>query len=147
MVTTIVLSRWVEPRQDRNGAWLGVSFWTWPSVLSSLLVWFRPQIECYDWDKDGSHDFIGAADTSLRQLIDCPRLQVRLLSFLIGSLLFVPKALTDYAVYVRQLINPKKKYKKKKLNSGEIEIMRSELEPLTCIIPHLVEVHTNTCYA
>lgn len=36
------------------------------------------QIDCYDHDDDGSHDLIGIANTSLRQLIEIKQSGVRL---------------------------------------------------------------------
>ncbi|KAK7102330.1 copine-8-like [Littorina saxatilis] len=59
------------------------------------------QIECYDWDSDGSHDFIGAFTTNLREL---------------------SKGAAESNVY--QAINPKKQAKKKHYkDSGQIHVM------------------------
>ncbi|KAK3801702.1 hypothetical protein RRG08_033888 [Elysia crispata] len=62
------------------------------------------KIECYDWDSDGGHDFIGETTTNLREL---------------------SQAAARYEV-----INPKKKAKKKSYkNSGELEIIRCTIQP------------------
>uniref|UniRef100_A0A6Q2Y2E5 C2 domain-containing protein n=1 Tax=Esox lucius TaxID=8010 RepID=A0A6Q2Y2E5_ESOLU len=56
------------------------------------------KIECYDWDRDGSHDFIGEFSTSYREL---------------------SRGQSQFNVY--EVVNPKKKGKKKKyLNSGTV---------------------------
>uniref|UniRef100_A0A671L0J4 Copine-8 n=1 Tax=Sinocyclocheilus anshuiensis TaxID=1608454 RepID=A0A671L0J4_9TELE len=56
------------------------------------------KIEVYDWDRDGSHDFIGEFSTSYREL---------------------SRGQSQFNVY--EVINPKKKGKKKKyLNSGTV---------------------------
>ncbi|XP_012938901.1 copine-8 [Aplysia californica] len=65
------------------------------------------KVECYDWDSDGGHDFIGEFSTNLGELRDsgaCAR------SF--------------------ELINPKKQAKKKSYkNSGEIQILSCKIQP------------------
>uniref|UniRef100_A0A3Q3W508 C2 domain-containing protein n=1 Tax=Mola mola TaxID=94237 RepID=A0A3Q3W508_MOLML len=56
------------------------------------------KVEVYDWDRDGSHDFIGEFSTSYREL---------------------SRGQSQFNVY--EVINPKKKGKKKKyLNSGTV---------------------------
>uniref|UniRef100_A0A667ZDA8 Copine 8 n=1 Tax=Myripristis murdjan TaxID=586833 RepID=A0A667ZDA8_9TELE len=56
------------------------------------------KIEVYDWDRDGSHDFIGEFSTSYREL---------------------SRGQSQFNVY--EVVNPKKKGKKKKyLNSGTV---------------------------
>lgn len=64
------------------------------------------KVECYDWDSDGSHDFIGEFTTNMRELSRGP-----------GSN-------NQFSV-----INPKKKAKKKKYtNSGEAVLMLYKME-------------------
>ncbi|KAM3833391.1 copine-8 isoform 1-T1 [Vipera latastei] len=59
------------------------------------------KIEVYDWDRDGSHDFIGEFTTSYREL---------------------SRGQSQFNVY--EVINPKKKAKKKKyVNSGTVKCL------------------------
>uniref|UniRef100_A0A6I8SQF0 Copine VIII n=1 Tax=Xenopus tropicalis TaxID=8364 RepID=A0A6I8SQF0_XENTR len=59
------------------------------------------KVEVYDWDRDGSHDFIGEFTTSYREL---------------------SRGQSQFNVY--EVINPKKKGKKKKyLNSGTVTLL------------------------
>ncbi|XP_051976253.1 copine-8 [Xyrauchen texanus] len=59
------------------------------------------KVEVYDWDRDGSHDFIGEFSTSFREL---------------------SRGQSQFNVY--EVINPKKKGKKKKyLNSGTVTLL------------------------
>ncbi|XP_026533425.1 copine-8 isoform X1 [Notechis scutatus] len=59
------------------------------------------KIEVYDWDRDGSHDFIGEFTTSYREL---------------------SRGQSQFNVY--EVINPKKKAKKKKyVNSGTVTLL------------------------
>ncbi|XP_005164993.2 copine-8 isoform X2 [Danio rerio] len=59
------------------------------------------KVEVYDWDRDGSHDFIGEYSTSYREL---------------------SRGQSQFNVY--EVINPKKKGKKKKyLNSGTVTLL------------------------
>lgn len=59
------------------------------------------KVEVYDWDRDGSHDFIGEFSTSYREL---------------------SRGQSQFNVY--EVINPKKKNKKKKyLNSGTVTLL------------------------
>lgn len=65
------------------------------------------KIECYDWDSDGSHDFIGDCTTNVRELTEKPNL-----SF--------------------ELINQKKRAKKKSYkNSGQLHLLsvKKEIKP------------------
>ena len=39
-------------------------------ILSLLLLRSSLQVRCYDWDSDGSHDFIGEFPTTLAEFID-----------------------------------------------------------------------------
>ncbi|KAH0616520.1 hypothetical protein JD844_027680, partial [Phrynosoma platyrhinos] len=73
-----------------------------------FLVFFRSnedgrtiKVEVYDWDRDGSHDFIGEFTTSFREL---------------------SRGQSQFNVY--EVINPKKKAKKKKyVNSGTVTLL------------------------
>ncbi|XP_040000790.1 copine-8 isoform X1 [Xiphias gladius] len=59
------------------------------------------KVEVYDWDRDGSHDFIGDFSTSYREL---------------------SRGQSQFNVY--EVVNPKKKGKKKKyLNSGTVTLL------------------------
>uniref|UniRef100_A0A8C9TK13 Copine 8 n=1 Tax=Scleropages formosus TaxID=113540 RepID=A0A8C9TK13_SCLFO len=59
------------------------------------------KIEVYDWDRDGSHDFIGEFSTSYREL---------------------SRGQSQFNVY--EVLNPKKKGKKKKyMNSGTVTLL------------------------
>uniref|UniRef100_A0A674MQ84 Copine 8 n=1 Tax=Takifugu rubripes TaxID=31033 RepID=A0A674MQ84_TAKRU len=59
------------------------------------------KVEVYDWDRDGSHDFIGEFSTSYREL---------------------SRGQSQFNVY--EVINPKKKVKKKNyLNSGTVTLL------------------------
>ncbi|XP_077450594.1 copine-8 isoform X6 [Stigmatopora argus] len=59
------------------------------------------KVEVYDWDRDGSHDFIGEFSTSYREL---------------------SRGQSQFNVY--EVVNPKKKEKKKKyLNSGTVTLL------------------------
>uniref|UniRef100_S4RAC4 C2 domain-containing protein n=1 Tax=Petromyzon marinus TaxID=7757 RepID=S4RAC4_PETMA len=58
------------------------------------------KVDVYDWDRDGSHDFIGEFTTSYRELA---------------------RGQNQFNIYEFQVINPKKKAKKKKyVNSGTV---------------------------
>uniref|UniRef100_A0A674JGW3 Copine 8 n=1 Tax=Terrapene triunguis TaxID=2587831 RepID=A0A674JGW3_9SAUR len=64
------------------------------------------KIEVYDWDRDGSHDFIGEFTTSYREL---------------------SRGQSQFNVY--EVINPKKKGKKKKyINSGTVTLLSFLIE-------------------
>uniref|UniRef100_A0A8D2J268 Copine 5 n=1 Tax=Varanus komodoensis TaxID=61221 RepID=A0A8D2J268_VARKO len=59
------------------------------------------KVEVYDWDRDGSHDFIGEFTTSYRELA---------------------RGQSQFNVY--EVVNPKKKMKKKKyINSGTVTLL------------------------
>lgn len=68
-------------------------------------------IDCYDWDADGSRDFIGHCEVTVRDLLASPEITV-------------------------PLINPKKSEKKKYTNSGELKI-RCEMEENYSFIEYL----------
>nr|KAG5706037.1 hypothetical protein BaRGS_028146 [Batillaria attramentaria] len=73
------------------------------------------QVECFDWDSDGSHDFIGAFTTNLRQLSKGP---------------------CDSNVY--PVINPKKQAKKKNYkNSGEVHVMSCSIQQRQSFLDYL----------
>uniref|UniRef100_A0A8C3FTA0 Copine family member 9 n=1 Tax=Chrysemys picta bellii TaxID=8478 RepID=A0A8C3FTA0_CHRPI len=64
------------------------------------------KIDVYDWDRDGSHDFIGEFATSYREL---------------------SRAQSQFTVY--EVLNPKKKCKKKKyINSGTVTLLSFAVE-------------------
>ncbi|XP_061540551.1 copine-9-like isoform X2 [Phycodurus eques] len=64
------------------------------------------KIDVYDWDRDGSHDFIGEFTTSYREL---------------------SRGQNQFNVY--EVINPKKKGKKKKyVNSGTVTLLSFKVE-------------------
>ncbi|KAL5013366.1 hypothetical protein ScPMuIL_007636 [Solemya velum] len=74
------------------------------------------KFECYDWDADGGHDFIGEFFTTLRELSrgSCPR-------------------------NVYECISPKKKLKKgsKYTNSGNVELMNCKIEKVHTFIDYV----------
>nr|XP_033814546.1 copine-8 isoform X3 [Geotrypetes seraphini] len=82
-----------------------------PLVLDSYAILLERlsrtiKIEVYDWDRDGSHDFIGEFTTSYREL---------------------SKGQSQFNVY--EVVNPKKKGKKKKyLNSGTVTLLSFLME-------------------
>ncbi|KAM8987970.1 copine-5 [Ara ararauna] len=64
------------------------------------------KVEVYDWDRTGSHDFIGEFTTSYREL-----------------------ARGQHGLNVYEVVNPKKKLKKKKyLNSGTVTLLSFSVE-------------------
>ncbi|XP_048859014.1 copine-8-like isoform X2 [Brienomyrus brachyistius] len=64
------------------------------------------KVEVYDWDRDGSHDFIGQFSTSYREL-----------------------ARGQNQLNMYQVLNPKKKMKKKKyINSGTVTLLSFSVE-------------------
>ncbi|KAM5262918.1 copine-5 [Ctenodactylus gundi] len=64
------------------------------------------KVEVYDWDRDGSHDFIGEFTTSYRELA---------------------RGQSQFNIY--EVINPKKKMKKKKyVNSGTVTLLSFAVE-------------------
>ncbi|RLV99484.1 hypothetical protein DV515_00009779 [Chloebia gouldiae] len=72
---------------------------TWQVAHPLCAFTFRTvKIDVYDWDRDGSHDFIGEFATSYREL---------------------SRAQSQFTVY--EVLNPRKKCKKKKyVNSGTV---------------------------
>ncbi|KAF3828940.1 hypothetical protein GH733_003204 [Mirounga leonina] len=77
------------------------------------------KIDVYDWDRDGSHDFIGEFTTSYREL---------------------SKAQNQFTVY--EVLNPRKKCKKKKyVNSGTV---RNPLQPTSL---HYMSPYQLSAYA
>lgn len=78
----------------------------------------RPiSIECWDWDKSSSDDLIGACQTSLAELLT-PQFRI-------------------------ELINPKKKTKKKYTNSGVLEVQHSHIQKVHSFIDFL---RGGTCF-
>uniref|UniRef100_A0A3Q2NXI2 Copine Va n=1 Tax=Fundulus heteroclitus TaxID=8078 RepID=A0A3Q2NXI2_FUNHE len=71
------------------------------------------KVEVYDWDRDGSHDFIGEFTTSYKDLCRC-----------------------QSQLNVYEVVNPKKKLKKKRyINSGTVRLIswiRANLIPSPC---------------
>ncbi|KYO33170.1 copine-5 isoform X1 [Alligator mississippiensis] len=64
------------------------------------------KVEVYDWDRDGSHDFIGEFTTSYRELA---------------------RGQSQFNVY--EVVNPRKKMKKKKyINSGTVTLLSFTVE-------------------
>uniref|UniRef100_A0A8C9U644 Copine family member 9 n=1 Tax=Scleropages formosus TaxID=113540 RepID=A0A8C9U644_SCLFO len=64
------------------------------------------KVDVYDWDRDGSHDFIGEFTTSYREL---------------------SRGQSQFNVY--EVLNPKKKGKKKKyINSGTVTLLSFKVE-------------------
>ncbi|XP_056897542.1 copine-9-like [Takifugu flavidus] len=64
------------------------------------------KVDVYDWDRDGSHDFIGEFTTSYREL---------------------SRGQNQFSVY--EVLNPKKKGKKKKyVNSGTVTLLSFKVE-------------------
>uniref|UniRef100_A0A8C2JBG6 Copine Vb n=1 Tax=Cyprinus carpio TaxID=7962 RepID=A0A8C2JBG6_CYPCA len=76
------------------------------SVIPGLFLFSRAiKVEVYDWDRDGSHDFIGEFTTSYRELA---------------------RGQSQFNVY--EVVNPKKKMKKKKyVNSGTVTLLSFSL--------------------
>ncbi|XP_060064622.1 copine-8-like isoform X2 [Ylistrum balloti] len=69
------------------------------------------RVECYDWDGDGGHDLIGEFTTNLREMTRG------------GS------SGSSYQPFTREVINPKKKAKKKNYkNSGQVTLMNCKIE-------------------
>ncbi|KAG7229482.1 hypothetical protein INR49_031903 [Caranx melampygus] len=69
-------------------------------------VWKSVKVDVYDWDRDGSHDFIGEFTTSYREL---------------------SRGQSQFNVY--EVLNPKKKGKKKKyVNSGTVTLLSFKAE-------------------
>uniref|UniRef100_A0A673CKX1 Copine family member IX n=1 Tax=Sphaeramia orbicularis TaxID=375764 RepID=A0A673CKX1_9TELE len=80
------------------------------------------KIDVYDWDRDGSHDFIGEFTTSYREL---------------------SRGQNQFNVY--EVLNPKKKGKKKKyINSGTVSTATSPLVPTSL---HYMSPYQMNAYA
>ncbi|XP_016139445.1 copine-8-like [Sinocyclocheilus grahami] len=68
--------------------------------------WQTVKVDVYDWDRDGSHDFIGEFTTSYREL---------------------SRGQSQFNVY--EVLNPKKKGRKKKyVNSGTVTLLSFKVE-------------------
>nr|XP_032642202.1 copine-8-like isoform X2 [Chelonoidis abingdonii] len=81
------------------------------------------KIEVYDWDRDGSHDFIGEFTTSYREL---------------------SRGQSQFNVY--EVINPKKKGKKKKyINSGTVTLLSFLIETEVSFLDYIKGGHCVTC--
>lgn len=74
------------------------------------------RIDCYDYDNDGSHDYIGGTNTTLRQLIDMKQNGKGL-----------------------DLVNPKKKQKKKGyVNSGVLYISQCDVTKVHTFLDYIM---------
>ncbi|XP_068010250.1 copine-9 isoform X1 [Melanerpes formicivorus] len=92
------------------------------------------KIDVYDWDRDGSHDFIGEFATSYREL---SRAQSQFTVYEVGQWARAedrnggprtPHA-GDYLPLYLQVLNPRKKCKKKKyVNSGTVTLLSFSVE-------------------
>ncbi|XP_028925567.1 copine-5 isoform X2 [Ornithorhynchus anatinus] len=73
------------------------------------------KVEVYDWDRDGSHDFIGEFTTSYRELA---------------------RGQSQFNVY--EVVNPKKKMKKKKYaNSGTVTLLSFSVESESTFLDYI----------
>ncbi|KAL1771320.1 copine-5 isoform X2 [Sigmodon hispidus] len=73
------------------------------------------KVEVYDWDRDGSHDFIGEFTTSYRELA---------------------RGQSQFNIY--EVINPKKKMKKKKyVNSGTVTLLSFAVESESTFLDYI----------
>ncbi|XP_036362931.1 copine-8-like isoform X1 [Octopus sinensis] len=73
------------------------------------------KVECYDWDRDGGHDFIGEFTTNLQTLLKGAGPENRY-----------------------EAINPKKKAKKKNYkNSGEVRLMFCKVETIYSFLDYI----------
>ncbi|XP_038605282.1 copine-5 isoform X2 [Tachyglossus aculeatus] len=73
------------------------------------------KVEVYDWDRDGSHDFIGEFTTSYRELA---------------------RGQSQFNVY--EVVNPKKKMKKKKyVNSGTVTLLSFSVESESTFLDYI----------
>ncbi|NXY83719.1 CPNE9 protein, partial [Alcedo cyanopectus] len=88
------------------------------------------KIDVYDWDRDGSHDFIGEFATSYREL---SRAQSQFTVYEVGQEDGLegwghPHAGTNPPLHL-QVLNPRKKCKKKKyVNSGTVTLLSFSVE-------------------
>ncbi|XP_028854028.1 copine-5b isoform X2 [Denticeps clupeoides] len=73
------------------------------------------KVEVYDWDRDGSHDFIGEFTTSYRELA---------------------RGQSQFNIY--EVVNPKKKMKKKKYaNSGTVTLLSFSVESESTFLDYI----------
>uniref|UniRef100_A0A671MQB9 Copine Vb n=1 Tax=Sinocyclocheilus anshuiensis TaxID=1608454 RepID=A0A671MQB9_9TELE len=73
------------------------------------------KVEVYDWDRDGSHDFIGEFTTSYRELA---------------------RGQSQFNIY--EVVNPKKKMKKKKyVNSGTVTLLSFSVESESTFLDYI----------
>uniref|UniRef100_A0A673LC61 Copine-5 n=1 Tax=Sinocyclocheilus rhinocerous TaxID=307959 RepID=A0A673LC61_9TELE len=73
------------------------------------------KVEVYDWDRDGSHDFIGEFTTSYRELA---------------------RGQSQFNIY--EVVNPKKKMKKKKyINSGTVTLLSFSVESESTFLDYI----------
>ena len=91
-------------------------------------AWARPlQLEVWDWDRDGGHDFIGGCSTSLEALIQGEEFQIVQVIYLLDVMNIVA-LIIDVKMFQLDLINPKKKEKKGYESSGQIIVKAVKLE-------------------
>ncbi|NXT65221.1 CPNE9 protein, partial [Chaetops frenatus] len=87
------------------------------------------KIDVYDWDRDGSHDFIGEFATSYREL---SRAQSQFTVYEVGWWVKVRAGCTPCGTdppLCLQVLNPRKKCKKKKyVNSGTVTLLSFSVE-------------------
>uniref|UniRef100_A0A669C9R2 Copine family member 9 n=1 Tax=Oreochromis niloticus TaxID=8128 RepID=A0A669C9R2_ORENI len=83
------------------------------------------KVDVYDWDRDGSHDFIGEFTTSYREL---------------------SRGQSQFNVY--EVLNPKKKGKKKKyINSGTVRLVSVSCNPSQPTSLHYMSPYQMNAYA
>uniref|UniRef100_A0A8D2NJL7 Copine 5 n=1 Tax=Zosterops lateralis melanops TaxID=1220523 RepID=A0A8D2NJL7_ZOSLA len=81
------------------------------------------KVEVYDWDRDGSHDFIGEFTTSYRELA---------------------RGQSHFNVY--EVVNPRKKMKKKKyLNSGTVTLLSFAVEAEHTFLDYIRGAESHAC--
>ena len=91
-------------------------------------AWARPlQLEVWDWDRDGGHDFIGGCSTSLEALIQGEEFQIVQVIYLL-DIMNIVASIIDVKMFQLDLINPKKKEKKGYESSGQIIVKAVKLE-------------------
>ncbi|CAG01174.1 unnamed protein product, partial [Tetraodon nigroviridis] len=94
-----ICSHSLEEQIRSSSSWQTISYHV--CLLIGNLIHQTIKVEVYDWDRDGSHDFIGEFSTSYREL---------------------SRGQSQFNVY--EVINPKKKVKKKNyLNSGTVTLL------------------------
>ena len=101
---------------------------TWKEMKLPLAIlcngdYFRTiKVECYDWDSDGSHDLIGEMHFDMNQLKSNP-------------------------TYSSDLINPKKKAKKKSYkNSGHLDFINFKIESKPSFLDY-IQSGTELCFS